>query len=513
MSKRLIILLILLNAGYSSAQVGVMHLNTFFKDRYFNNTPEMPAYKSNGFFPVSVSTYDLPKKIADTSDRKNWFSKKLFNEYLIDFKGKNFRIKATPTFDVSLGRNTLNSSEKLFQNTRGFYLQVDLMRNVTFSTSFYENQSRHTWYETNYFQSHGERYPNADGYYPDNAVIPGMTRTKPFKNGGFDYGFAFGEVNYRPHKSVWIAFGNGQRFIGDGYRSILYSDNSVVSPFLQVNYEVNTKWKITNYRSKLTNLLRRPQSATVESYYEPKMSSINYVSYQATNKWNVALFEGIIYGKGDSIKSERVDPWFYNPVPVLGALLVNKNKANAILGVNTSYQFKNIHLYGQFAVNTHNKGTGGQIGARFYPTLGKHFVLIQIEGNLTSNLYNSENPRLSYSNYNLPLAHPKGNNIQEILLRATYEYKRIFFSSKTILYRYNEYANNALLPLHIELDTQNGWQLHENIEIGYRFNPQINFSAFIGVTYNHIQTDQLKYSSNVISLGIRTGLINNNKDF
>lgn len=509
----LLTLILLFISNSFIAQVGNVSINTFFKDRYFYANKEYKAYSSTGFFPVSVSDYNLTQKIADTSTQYYWFTEVLFKTHLVDIKGKNFRIKATPVFDLSMGKNISDTNRFLFQNTRGLQIEVDLFKNFSFSTAFYENQSRHTTYETDYYRSIGERYYSPNGYYADNAVIPGMARTKPFKQNGFDYGFAFGEINYKPHKSIFIAAGNGQRFIGDGYRSVLFSDNSIVSPFLQITYQVNPKWKIYHYRSKMINLLRRPNPVTVESNYEPKMSSINYVSFQATKDWNISLFEGIMFSRGDSVVSQRVNPLFYNPVPILGALLAKQSFANAIIGINTSYQLKQIHLYGQFAFNPHTKGVGAQLGARYYPLTGAHFLMLQLEGNVTSNLYRSENPRVNYSHYNLPVGHIKGDRIKEIIFRSSYEFKRIYAEIKEIIYWYKDYSPTALLPLYTYGDLQNGWQSNTSVELGYRFNRKVNFSVFIGYGLNYVRTDVLNYQSNVFSFGIRTGLINSYKDF
>ena len=499
-----------LNLGFS--QVGVQSLNTYYKDRYFHTT-HMQGYQGDGLFPVSTATYDIKQKVADTSKHYYWITEKLFASPIVNFKGKNFHIKATPVFDAAIGKNLTGEEATLYQNTRGFHFEIDLLKNVSVSTSFYENQSRHTDYETNYFRSNGERYFHPNGYIVDNAVIPGMARTKPFKENGFDYGFAFGEVNYKPHKSLLFALGNGQRFIGDGYRSILQSDNSVVAPFIQVSYEVNPRLKIHHYRSKLTNLLRRPNYSAVEALYETKLSAVNYVSFQATKSWNIGLFEGTIYGRGDSLQQERVNPLYYNPIPVLSALIVDEKEANSIIGLQSSYHFDKAHVYGQFAFNPKSKGMGGQLGVRYYPLTGKHFLQLQLEGNLTGDLYASSAPRLNYSQYNLPLGHIKGDNISELVFRASYEFKRIYGELKEIFYHYKSYNPNAHLPLYQVGSAQNGHQIHSSIEVGYRFNPSINFTAFVSYAMNAVRLENYSYTSNTLQIGIRTGLINSYRDF
>lgn len=500
-------------AALNWAQVGVQSIHSYYKDRYFHSTSSMEGYQGDGLFPVSQAKYDIKQKVADTTKQYYWITEKLFVSPIVNFKGKNFHIKATPIFDLSVGKNVVGQDPLLYQNTRGFHFEIDLLKNVTVSTSFYENQSRHTAYEMAYFRSNGERYYHPNGYYADNAVIPGMARTKPFKETGFDYGFAFGEINYKPHQSLLFAMGNGQRFIGDGYRSILQSDNSVVAPFMQVSYAVNKRLSIHHYRSKLTNLIRRPQSATVEALYETKLSSINYITFQATKHWNIGLFEGMIYGKGDSLHIERVDAMYYNPIPVLGAMVVNPQKANSIIGLQSSYHLKNVHLYGQYAINPHSKGMGGQLGVRYYPSTGKHFLLLQLEGNLTSNLYTSQHPRLIYSQYNLPMGHIKGDDIKELVFRTSYEFKRIYAELKQLVYVYKDYSPTAHLPLFHTQNVQNGHQLHSSIELGYRFNPSINFSAFVGYGLNAVRLDNDSYTSQTFHIGIRTGLINSYRDF
>lgn len=492
-------------------------LNSFFKDNLFNNSMD-DSYIGTSFLPVFESEYNLSKTLRDSSVQYYDLTETLFKKHLFEAKGSNYYLTISPIVDLNIGKDRADTNERrLFQNTRGIFIEGDLFNNFSFSTSFYENQGRFSNYESAYYSSVGELYPNqtAGTYTTQNAVIPGSARTKPFKTDGFDYAYATGNIIYRPHQKILLSAGNTSHFVGDGYRSMLLSDNSIPAPFFRGNFQLSKKWHFNYLRMRLINLMRKPASTTVEAYYETKGYSSNYVTFQATKKLAVSLFEGIIWSKGDSILSKKVHPVYYNPLPFLASALLSSNEIYALHGLNISFApFPSHRLYSQFAIgNLNSHQTAFQIGYRGYNFFGSKNFMIQLEyNNVTKGMYQSDNPRLNYSHYNLPLAHVKGNSFQEFILRSNYEKNRIYLDIKSVYYLLKDYSPLSLLSVSKDIPLESGPVFLQQVEVGYRFNKKMNLTIFGNWQY---RTEMLSINqkANLLFIGIRTGINNHYNDF
>ncbi len=501
---------------YTWSQQNLIPISSYYKDKLFS--PFKSTSFSNGsFLPVTESEIDLIKNIVDSSKQYYQFTSYLIKKHLIEIKGEDYYLTISPTLNVNYGEDKSDSlGTKLFQNTRGFHIEGDFYKNFSFSSSFYENQARFTEYEKRYYLSNGELYPNGNLYSLQNAVIPGGGRTKPFKVDGFDYAFAIGSFIYAPTKKIRISGGNNSHFIGSGYRSLLLSDNSIYTPYIQTNIKLSSKLSFVYMRSRLMNLIRRPFSSNVESYYNPKGLSINYLTYKPNNTFNISLFEGIIWSKGDSVSSTPLNPFYYNPIPLISEFTVqNSNKMNSLLGLNTEYIISTKHrIYNQLAIsNLDFKYVGFQLGYRGYDFGGLRNFMLQLEyNNVPKLLYTSNNKNLNYSNYNLPLAHTKGNSFKEFIIRSNYEYQRCYIDVKIIVYHLEDYIEGNLKAAMINKTIKNGNLQHEQLEIGYRFNRKLNLCLYGSYIYRNDASSTI-YPTKYFSVGIRTGLINNYTDF
>ena len=279
--KSFLVFLFLLSSLLLYGQQGLVPLHSFYKDQLFSNKLDAP-YNGGSFLPVCASEYDLIDAIKDTTKQYYKFTNVLFQNYLIELRGKDYYLKISPAIDWAIGQDLNDTvSRTLFQNTRGIHVEGDIFTNFSFSTSLYENQGRYTNYETDYYSSNGEMYFTGwNTYANQNAVIPGGGRTKPFKGDGFDYAYAIGYFVYAPFKYLRISAGNNAQFVGDGHRSILHSDNSYSAPYYRIDWDITPKFSFTYLRSRHLNLLRKPTSSSAESYYEAKGYSINYLTYK-----------------------------------------------------------------------------------------------------------------------------------------------------------------------------------------------------------------------------------------
>src|SRR5690606_28208258 len=88
----------------------------------------------------------------------------------------------------------------------------------------------------------GENQARFPGYVNERIVrdnvVPHEGFWKRFKEDGYDFITARGYVNYGLSKHVEIQLGHDRHFIGDGYRSLVYSDYAPPGFFLKLNTTV-----------------------------------------------------------------------------------------------------------------------------------------------------------------------------------------------------------------------------------------------------------------------------------
>ena len=507
----------LISSFASVGQQNTVLMHSFFKDRMHMHLDNKVA-PNGSFLPVFESQFSTNEALRDSSKQYYELTEMIYKKHLFEAKGTNYFLTISPILDFSIGKDKKDTSERrLFQNTRGIFVEGDLLKNFSFSTAFYENQARFTRYESAYYSEIGELYPNQSlgQYNTQNAVVPGSARTKPFKIDGFDYAFAVGNLVYKPTKWLILSAGNTSHFVGDGYRSVLLSDNGVPSPFFRVSTHFLKKWQFNAMRTRLINLMRKPVSTTVEAYYETNGYSSNYLTFQPNEKWSFSLFEGIVWSKGDSITSTKVNPLFYNPVPLIASFALSKEEVNSVLGLNIGFVLnENNRFYGQIAVGDLNlKKAAMQLGFRGFNYFGLKDFMLQVEFNsVTKGMYQSDNSRLNYSQYNLPMAHVKGNSFHEFIVRSNYEWKRCYIDFKSIVYVLSNYSSLDLLPVTKIDNPETGKVVLLTTELGYRFNRKMNLNLFGGV---NLRSDVNAGIGNAqyIFVGLRTGINNRYTDF
>ena len=152
---------------------------------------------------------------------------------------------------------------------------------------------------------------------------------------------------------------------------------------------------------------------------------------------------------------------------------------------------------------------GIQLGVRFYDLIPNS--MLQLEYNkVGAELYASETPTMSYTHYNLPLAHPKGQGFDELVVRANISIKRFYGETKTICYWLKNYNEQDLQPIDLGTNSVDDFILHQQVEIGYRINPKINFCVFARGVYRKSDIDE---NQMLIHVGLSTNLFNSYNDY
>lgn len=466
-------------------------------------------YSGDYFFPASLKDIAFYKKYHDPSTTFTEFEETLLKKHVLEIEEKDVVLNASPVGAFSFGSDLLDTNGfNLFQNTRGVFIEGAFFNDFSFQTSFYENQIRVSSYESDFIRGRGELYTRPWGYEQQNGVIPGGARTKPFKDGGFDYAFAFGHFLYTPSKYFEVLAGNSPQFLGSGYRSMLYSSTSPNVPFLKLSSHISPKLSYSLSRIRGMNLVRKKTSSSVESYYQPKAIGIHYLHWTPTKKIGVNFFEGTVWQMGDSLATTAPNALYWAPLPFFS--WTQPNISYSIVGIDLSYTVNHhFRLYGQVASNRTLDEYAFQGGIRgYFPN-----IMLQLEINHASqNMYIAEHSSLNYANYNLPIAHIKGNRFTEIVARTSYSYHRFYTDFKNVLYFLKNHESTVLLPIALTGEINTGVLNHSLLEVGYRFNPKLNVSIYGQCLWRKSFTENP--SNNLLfNLGIKTGLLDKFDDY
>ncbi len=458
-----------------------------------------------------------------------WITQKLFKENFLVFKGDDFWVAVDPIVDAQIGADfSEDSLRRLYWNTRGVRVQAKFYDKIAFTTSVYENQAMVPVYQANFFDAHGEFRPSGNTYKQENAFVPGYARTKPFKINGYDFAFATGQLSIVPTKWLNFQLGNGNQFIGNGYRSLFLSDFSGNYPFFKSEFfAFNGRLQYDVIYALLTNPYRLKYFTTPESTYERKIGVFHYLEYSATKRLNVSLFEGSNWRSTDSLGTHPPDFMFTNPVIGVNSLIKGTSafNYNSVMGFGASYtppEFFNIKskIYMQLLLDN-GIFSASQIGFKMYDFLINKLDLRVEYNSLYTNTYLSNHQvRYNYTHNNLSLAHPIGPGTKEIIAILNYQYKRFFVLNKMVFYTHlkNDFLNVGASFFDISSSWDYSFSYLPNVfnnrlEIGYRMNKNYNLQIVVGYLYRKelIKTDINE--TNYVYFGIRTKLKNKTLDW
>jgi len=451
-----------------------------------------------------------------------WITQKLFKENFIIFKGEDFWCSVDPIVDAELGTDlSMDSLYKMYWNTRGIRVQAKFYDKVAFTTSVYENQAIVPQYQSDFFDASGEFRPTAQGYKQENAFIPMYARTKPFKTNGYDFAFATGQLSIVPTKWLNFQLGNGNQFIGSGYRSLFLSDFSGNYPFFKTEFfAFDGKLQYNIIYAMLTNPYRLSVFSTPEATYERKIGVFHFLEYAITDNININLFEGSNWRSTDSLGTQKPDWLFLNPAIGVNSIIkgTEAQNYNSILGVGANYTLKKTKLYTQILID--NNRISSQVGFKSYDLFLKNLDL-RVEYNQSpENAYLSADVRYNYSNNNLSLGHPFVSGYKEIVGIISYQKNHWFVQNKMVFY---SKRSNDLYNIGVDIlqpftsfgfsNTTSTNVFNNNFEFGYRFNKNYNLQTVLGYLY---RTDNKKINpqvTNYVYFGIRTRLRNKKLDW
>ena len=480
--------------------------------------------------------YDFQEKInALKKEKRTWLGRKWSNEHMVRIQGEDYWITLDPAADLQLGYETDDRKEDPFtyNNTRALFIQGGLGDKLNFFAAVYESQGRFAQYFNDLTVS-----LRPDGGNP--GIVPSRGIAKEGRRGDFDYPVAEGYVSYAPSKFFNIQLGHGKQFIGDGYRSLLLSDNSSYFPYLKLN---TTFWKF-KYTNTWTSLRDVRPEVTADGAFRTKYMANHYLSWNVSKKLNLGFFESVIW---EDENGRGFDFNYLNPVIFYRAIEFSTGSrgGNALIGLSGKYKFNNrVNAYAQVVIDEFSAGDvfggnqsfrnkqGFQIGAKYYNAFGIPNLTLQGEYNqVRPYVYSNNEIQLNYGHANQSLAHQWGANFKEVIGIARYEHERWYGSAKVILgtrgfeigdinevyFGGSIYGNDENRPSDDGIEFFQGNRVssvYADVELGYLINPTTNLKVYVNPIYRDfnaaIQDPDNAFDTNTLwlNVGFRTDLFN-----
>lgn len=504
-NKNYIFLILCAFSSFASFSQNLLFPQEYIWDQYKNASAytllSKDTLQNTSLFPNRiVSPIDFDKSNFYKENRK-WLVRKLFQDSWISINKSDtlagevnqFRFSLDPLFNFQYGK-TNETESYCYTNTRGIIARLGINNNFYFETAFSENQSTFLSYVDDAVQSSKE--------------VVGQGRWKKFKDGtgyasGYDYAMASGVVWWKPAKWFEIYAGHGKQKIGNGYRSLLLSDQSFNYPYARFDFNITkAHLKYTTTYALLMNTKAtanaNPTQFTppgTEVLLQKKPFSFQYLSWTPEKHFSIGLFQGIVWQPTDAQNKADVHLDFVNPVIGINTAVHGFNSyPKILLGADATVKIlKDLHLYGQFAFdgekvnNESKKGYGIQGGVKWFNAFTLKNLFMQGELNMYRNrLYsiNSVSSVTGYTHYGNQLTLPAyGDNGNELVGIAAYRFKRIMFSGKGNFMFYNYYLNK---------DLQRKYITSIDAKLSVIINPKSNMNISVGSMSRNFNSLTLK---------------------
>ncbi len=335
-----------------------------------------------------------------------------------------FDIHVNPVLYTSIG-NVGQAGESLYLNSRGVEIRGMIDRKIGFYTFLTDNQARLPLY--------------VRGGIAQNPVVPHEGFWKTFKDNGVDYFQARAYIDFDISKHIYMQFGHDKTFIGNGYRSLIFSDYAPPTLFLRTNVKV---WKL-NYLFQLNRVAADAPgsiggSGSGKRRYPEKFMAFHHASINIGKKFNLGIFESVVFSPKDSLNDNTFDLSYLNPVIFYRAIEQQFGSSdNVILGMDFKWMVaKKLSAYGQvvfdeFLLDRLKEGNGWwankfalQGGVKYIDAAGVNNLDLQLEANMVRPYTYSHNTQFgSYTNYRQSFAHPLGANFKEVVAIVRYQPK------------------------------------------------------------------------------------------
>ncbi len=365
-------------------------------------------------------------------------------------------------------------------------------------------------------------------------VIFGYGKILSKKNNNFfDYYNINGYVSYNATDFLNLQAGIGKNFLGEGYRSLLLSDNAGSYPFLKASVDI---WKFKYMW--LLGVMKDADSESSTQEMRTKLLFSHYLSWNATEWLNINFFEAVVSNPVDSVGVDYFNINYLNPVIFFRPTEFAGGSAdNALVGVGATVKIsKTYKFYTQLMVDEFKFSElkansewwankyGIQAGVKIFNLANVENLFARLEYNMVRPYtYSHSNSIMSYGNHYQPLAHAEGANFEEFLFHAHYFKKRYSLDFQLSHIESGRdfdnfsYGQNIFKPYTLRKNDygnklKQGYlskQDYCKLTGSYILNPKINLALQMSLIYKKENTYMVDNSSVYFSIGIRTLLANN----
>ncbi|ATL46241.1 hypothetical protein COR50_03125 [Chitinophaga caeni] len=505
-----------------SASIHAQNPGQQFSLGFYQNSGDSSSFHSSLKDYSKRGTFYWPVK--DSTKRRSWFHRKAFQEHLLEYNHEDYSFYADFLPDFQVGYSNRNSTTWL--NTRGVEVGGRLGKNFYFRSEFYENQGKFPGY--------------LDDFGRTEKILPAQGELRDYADGkAFDYAYASALLSYKAAKFLDLELGYDRNFIGDGYRSMLLSDNQFNYPFFKVIATVG-KIQYTTMWAQFIDM--KYPKASYDNGYRKKWGIFNYLDWNVSKKISLGLFASVIWQDSDSTGKRGFDWSYLNPIVFLRPVEFSVGSPdNALMGLNAKYAIsKNSTLYGQFMLDefklkeiTSGNGWwankyGGQLGFRSNNIFKVPNLNILTEVNAARPyLYSQRTTLNNYGHYNQSLAHPLGANFVEWVNIADYQYKRWFLRGEIMYANYGldtaginfgKDINKSYNTRAEDYGNKIGQGLNTNLlyvqgTIAFLMNPKNNLRLEVSAATRRESNDTWKKNETFFSIGLRSSFRMFNYDF
>ena len=348
-------------------------------------------------------------------------------------------------------------------------------------------------------------------------------------------------LSYSPNKYFNFQVGLDQNRFGEGDRSLLLDDYGSPYPFAAFRLKL---WRAEYVL--LHTYLHTPNHG--QNNFRPKHSTMHYLSLNLFKGFNIGFFEAVVYDGVIEGQRRGFEFEYLNPMVVYRPVEYGLGSTDKIqIGVNLSYRFSpKLMLYGQVLIDEFllkevrarsrwwaNK-FGFQFGLKGQSEWNDGQISYSSEVNLVRPFtYGHNNPGQSFTNMNLPLAHPYGANFAENSTRLLYRKNRWDYGLDLIYllrgentnYQYGSDINMSNMNRPLDEDGKRidyGYHIGSGMKynllklqatVGYQIFPKYRMRAFI--TLDSSWLSQQGSTNNYIGVffGFRSELWNDRRNY
>lgn len=436
-------------------------------------------------------------------------------------------VTINPYFNFEVGKEQ-TEGQNTWVNTRGVMLNGQLGKNLAFHGALFENQAVLPQY--------------LEDYVIERGSVPGQGRAKVFGDNGRDFSQSTGYLSYNAGEWINLKLGFGKNFIGDGYRSLLLSDNTYSYPHIKMT---TTFWKI-QYMVMAAQFQHIDQLERAgDERFPYKYGIFHYLNWNIGNRFSLGLFESVIWAAEDQTGYRGLDLNYLIPVVVYRPVEYGLGSPdNVTMGANLKFiPWDDAALYGQYVMGEFkldevfsgdkwwaNK-QGFQLGFKNYNFLGIKNLDVQTEySQARPYTYSHYSTITNYGHFNQELAHPLGANFRESISFLTYRWNRWYLHLEGMYaihgkdFYDSERADDDQISWGGDIFVSNmqrydshGHEIgqgmkttiqHAAASVSFLVNPKNNMNLSLGVRVRNANSDLASDTNTMIHFGFRTSLRN-----